>query len=345
MSNDVSSIIFVDAQALLSFYDEGGSHPRVATAFYGFFTIPRYKVATTDVIEQEFRIQRARLIQNLQKSLLSPIPNIQPIHQSFPEANDFTEARNRFEDSRKALISAVKERMNKSGLPGDAALSIFDRDIIEVSQSDVEAARSRKALGLPPQKQKDDSIKDAASWEALLRFGAQRREGISRPVSLSLISGDGDFSGPGDRNTIHPILARNWYVNGGGGQAKLFLSIESYLKSEHPEVYEGANPEDVYWLKRARESIKRNPKSNLSGPLGEVNIVHPSSIDIFLEIIRTISSENLKHQDHLVILADAIVAARSPIWTEKKGSREVEEVRIFLRKVWTMYPDVFKHEP
>ncbi|EIJ2221401.1 DUF4935 domain-containing protein [Vibrio cholerae] len=183
----------------------------------------------------------------------------------------------------KRLISDIskdiKERVKKEELDADLAVKeIFaNAKRIESNNELIEQSMKRYDLGNPPGKK--GSYGDALNWESLLKA-------IPHGEDIHIISDDGDFYSPLDKNTLNEYLAHEWNRKK-GSEAIIYKRLTTFISNNFPEARSVAELERNIVVEKLEKSGSFSTTHTVVSSLNKLSDFNQSQVIRIIEAYMT----------------------------------------------------------
>ena len=222
----------------------------------------------------------------------------------------------------KKLISEISKdiriRVQHEELEADIAVkAIFkNAERIESNADLIEQSMKRYDLGNPPGK--NGSYGDALNWESLLKA-------IPEGEDIHIISDDGDFSSPLDKNTLNEYLAYEWSQKK-KSKAILYKRLTTFISDNFPEAKSVAELERNIVIEKLEESDSFNTTHVVISSLGKLTDFSQNQVIRIIEAYLTNQQVNWISTDpDLKAFADVIINSYST-FVEKEKLQEFKSL-------------------
>jgi hypothetical protein len=221
--------LFIDTNVLLSFYATAKDDLEELKKIIGLIEAKAITLYLPDQIKDEWlRNREAKLaasIGDMQKASLNvPIPRFMV---SYEETTELRKALAQAEKARAAAIDRAKIEANRLGINADWLVqAIFAAaGVLETTPDLLAAAQTRTTVGNPPGK--PGSFGDRLNWEHLLAR-------VPAGVSLHIVSKDGDFGSPLNKEAPHQFLKTEWNERK-SATVHLHPELRPFLQTHFPQ--------------------------------------------------------------------------------------------------------------
>lgn len=215
--------IFVDANILLNLYEIRGDDIEDLRALNDLSASNIYKMHTTDVVIDEFRRNRDRVIADAIKAFETAKIEIQypSLVRTLDGYGDLRALHSKLKEHHASAIKAIREKISKEDLDIDKEISRHFSlcKTLKSSNGVVDAAVHRERLGKDPGK--PGHLGDHINW--ILLINECRASG-----DVIIVSGDGDYESRLNPGNIRTSLSEEY--KSGDHNAKLATSLKSVVK-------------------------------------------------------------------------------------------------------------------
>jgi PIN domain len=197
--------VFIDTNVLLSFYAFSKTDLTKLRELVDLIVTSKVNLLLTCQVIDEFRRNREnKLYESIRSIDEKSLPKTFPmICKEYPEFAKLQALIDSYSIEKSALMSKINSDINNEKLQADLLVEdLFDyAKLYKLDDGIFVAAKRRHELGKPPGKK--HSLGDAINWEMLLKRAPNN-------CPLHLVSEDGDWNNPLNKELFSPYLAKEW---------------------------------------------------------------------------------------------------------------------------------------
>lgn len=222
--------IFIDSNVFLSFYHLSSDELEELKKLAVLIREGQVRLLLPEQVAHEFERNRAGKIADAVKRLRAQSSSLQipQLGRQYEEYDKLRKAHKELEKNLSKMTDQIEEDATRQSLEADAVVEELFNVAEQIPRSDelTDRARNRMDLGDPPGKK--GSLGDAINWEALLDAAPEGED-------LYLISDDGDFFSPLDREAIDPYLVNEW-AEKKGSDLHPYNRLSSLFRDHFPDI-------------------------------------------------------------------------------------------------------------
>ncbi|MDE2796792.1 MAG: PIN domain-containing protein [Gemmatimonadota bacterium] len=222
--------LFIDSNIFLSFYDFTGDDLAELDKLCLLIDDKRLDLLLpSQVIDETRRNRESTIGRSLRGFTKLPKPQIPSYFRRHGSYDAFKESQKARDKIHSQMLSDVRDQIENHELDADILIEkLFGLATrLDTTPDIVASAHHRITIGNPPGK--GQSIRDAINWESLL---CKVRSG--RP--LVLISGDGDYASPLNRDRLNTFLQTEWKERKSTDDLFYYRNLSGFFSKHHQDI-------------------------------------------------------------------------------------------------------------